>query len=57
MSDQLFRQSRIPLPRRVRFKRAVSGFFSHPIVQATIVSFWVVTIVCVIVVIVTRGWV
>jgi len=57
MTEQLFRESHIPLPRRVRFKRAISGFFSHPIVQATIVTFWVVTIVCVIVVTVTRGWV
>jgi hypothetical protein len=56
MSEQLFRETHVPLPRRVRFKRAVYGFFSHPIVQMVIVTFWVVCIVTVITVAVTRGW-
>ena len=43
-------------PLRVRFKRAVSGFCTHPMVQLAIVTFWVVTIACTIFVVVVNGW-
>lgn len=56
MTGQVFRSTWVPPTRWVRFKRAMSGLFMHPMVQLAIVTFWVVCIAVVIVVVLTEGW-